>query len=154
VFGSRLVLGKASLVKPFEEPFKLQADLYKASARNFLLYIGLLPVSCCRERVFISSVQREADDGTPYTTCQNEILLIKVKEFAASYPETTDHIFSAWDTFTRVLDQPRLYGFTDEDVGKAGGGIWSDHLHPTAKMHDIRLASDISAFLYRVPVFH
>ena len=58
-------------------------------------------------------------------------------------------MFSAWEVFTRVLNKPTDYDFTDEDVSEAGGEIWADYLHPTSKMHDI-LASDISTFLQGV----
>jgi len=78
----------------------------------------------------------------------NKALAETVRQFAnAHYPEEiTAMIYSSYDTFTRVLDDPISYGFTFEDVRKEGGGIWYDNLHPTSRMHDI-IAADMAQFL-------
>lgn len=55
-------------------------------------------------------------------------------------------IFPAWQTFTRVLDDPRAVGFAQDDVVRERGGIWVDHLHPTSAMHKI-VADELAAFL-------
>jgi phospholipase/lecithinase/hemolysin len=67
--------------------------------------------------------------------------------FASSHGnEITVIIYSSYDTFNRVLDDPELYGFTRDDVDKKGGAIWHDDLHPTSAMHDI-IAKDIAQLL-------
>ena len=78
----------------------------------------------------------------------NKALSKTVRQFANThYPEEiTAMIYSSYDTFTRVLDDPISYGFTFEDVRKEGGGIWYDNLHPTSRMHDI-IAADMAQFL-------
>ena len=77
-----------------------------------------------------------------------------VRLFANTYPkETTAMVYSSYDTFTRVLDNPESYGFTTDDVGKKGGAIWCDDLHPTSAMHDI-IANDIARFLDNQPAFN
>lgn len=89
---------------------------------------------------------KQAEIKSPTYTAWNEVLTTKVQGFAASHPETTNLIFSSWRVFTRVLDTPQRYGFSEKDVDRAGGAIWVDVLHATSKMHDI-LAKEISSFI-------
>ena len=46
-------------------------------------------------------------------------------------------IFSAWDLFSEVFEDPVSYGFGNDDIGKAGGRIWVDKIHPTERMHKL-----------------
>lgn len=55
-------------------------------------------------------------------------------------------IFSSWDIFSRVLDNPRGYDLATTDVRKNGGKVWVDHIHPTTKIHDI-FAYDLVSWL-------
>ena len=83
----------------------------------------------------------------------NEALAETVRGFASEDPkEITAMIYSSYDTFTRVLDDPLSHGFALGDVEKEEGGIWYDHLHPTSAMHDI-IARDIAHFLGDQPAF-
>jgi hypothetical protein len=66
--------------------------------------------------------------------------------------DITAMIYSSYDTFTCVLDDPIFHGFTFEDIRKENGGIWYDHLHPTSVMHNI-IANDIAQFLSDQPAF-
>jgi len=77
----------------------------------------------------------------------NRKLAQSVRAFCDSHPEDiTAMIYSSYDTFTRVLDEPTSYGFSSDDIDKEGGAIWHDHLHPTSAMHDL-IARDIASFL-------
>jgi phospholipase/lecithinase/hemolysin len=69
-----------------------------------------------------------------------------VHRFSAAHRDASVMIYSSWDIFTQVLDDPVRYGFSTEDVRKKGGAIWVDHLHPTSKMHDI-IACGLARFL-------
>ena len=81
----------------------------------------------------------------------NTELQRSVQMFSSSHPDVTIAIFSSWDTFTRVLDDPNSHGFMEKDVRQKGGAIWVDHLHPTSKMHGI-IAQDLARFLATLPV--
>ena len=70
-------------------------------------------------------------------------------KFVTEHPDATVFIFSSWDLFTTVLDDPVQYGFKEEDRSKNGGGIWVDRLHPTTKMHEI-IAKGIVEYLKSV----
>ena len=61
-------------------------------------------------------------------------------------------LFSSWATFSRVMDNPNAYGFTQKDTVSAASRMWVDHLHPTSKMHDI-VARDVAEFLTSVPAY-
>jgi lysophospholipase L1-like esterase len=83
----------------------------------------------------------------------NEALAETVREFASEdAKEITAMIYSAYDTFTRVLDDPLSHGFALEDVEREEGGIWYDRLHPTSAMHGI-IARDVARFLGDQPAF-
>ena len=55
-------------------------------------------------------------------------------------------IFSAWDLFSEIFEDPVSYGFDSDDIGKAGGGIWVDEIHPTERMHKL-VAEGVKEFL-------
>ena len=74
-----------------------------------------------------------------------------VRLFVNAHPrETTAMVYSSYDTFTRVLDDPESHGFALEDVDKKGGAIWRDDLHPTSAMHAI-IAKDMALLLNNQP---
>jgi phospholipase/lecithinase/hemolysin len=70
--------------------------------------------------------------------------------FATTHPDATVMLFSAWDTFTRILTDPARYGFNPADITIQGGSIWFDFMHPTSRVHDI-LAGEIAQFLASQP---
>ena len=67
----------------------------------------------------------------------NELLHEKVGEFADGTPEAAVVLFSAHAVITDVLDRPGEYAFSEQDVSKEGGAIWSDALHVTSAVHEI-----------------
>ena len=58
-------------------------------------------------------------------------------------------IFSYWNLFNEILDEPLAHGFDEGDPTKAEGGIWLDKLHPTTEVHRI-LAKSVMDFLCAV----
>lgn len=66
--------------------------------------------------------------------------------FATTHPDTTVMIYSSWDTFTALLDDPAAHGFPVQDIKKVGASVWYDHLHPTSRVHDL-VARDMARFL-------
>ena len=80
----------------------------------------------------------------------NEELRRGLISFAASHPDATVMLFSAWDTFTRILSDPARYGFNPADRTTQGGSIWFDFMHPTSRVHNI-LAGEIAQFLASQP---
>ena len=80
----------------------------------------------------------------------NDELRRGVDYFATTHPDATVMLFSAWDTFTRILSDPGRYGFSPVDRTIQGGSIWFDFMHPTSRVHDI-LAGEISQFLASQP---
>jgi hypothetical protein len=82
----------------------------------------------------------------------NTELSKSAQTFSVAHRDATVMIFSSWETFNRVLDDPVSYGFPVEDVQEQRGSIWIDHLHPTSKMHDI-ITRDLGTFLVAQPPF-
>ena len=76
----------------------------------------------------------------------NNSLAVQLEEFKAAFPLAKVFTFSSHDTFTRILDDPSLYGMAKEDVATIGGEVWIDHLHPTSTVHVV-LARELEAFL-------
>lgn len=46
-------------------------------------------------------------------------------------------LYSAYDTFSRILDDPVSHGFTAEDARRQRGALFVDGLHPTSAVHKI-----------------
>jgi phospholipase/lecithinase/hemolysin len=80
----------------------------------------------------------------------NDELQRGLAHFAANHPDATIMLFSAWDTFSRILSDPARYGFNPADRTVQGGSIWFDFMHPTSRVHNI-LAGDIAQFLFSQP---
>lgn len=92
-------------------------------------------------------MSRAKDKGKKFVFEEwNELLPKQASDFVGSHPGTTALVYSSYDTFVRVLDNPTEYGLESDDVSRHGGGIWCDHLHPTSKMHN-EVAKDLLVFL-------
>jgi len=76
----------------------------------------------------------------------NTTLEQELQDWARTHPDITAFLFSSWDTFSRVLDNPSAFGFDPSDIGQAGGAIWVDRLRPTSAMHRV-IADDVVSFL-------
>ncbi|KAF9224339.1 hypothetical protein BS17DRAFT_779653 [Gyrodon lividus] len=114
--------------------FEYHDLLYGAGARNFL-FIDIPPME-----------RSPGGGGTlswPVHSEWNRALNERAQQFAANHTDASVMIFSSWNTFSRILDDPGSYGF---DANEKHGGIWVDAVHPTTKVHDI-LAREISVFL-------
>ncbi|KAJ6536014.1 hypothetical protein DFH09DRAFT_1324842 [Mycena vulgaris] len=120
--------------------FEAQKTVYGTGARNFLF-------------VNVPSINRSPAKGRrPNYVKWNTELRKAAALFATAHPDATVMIYSSWDTFNTLLDDPAAHGFPAEDVRKGGASIWYDFLHPTSKVHDF-VARDMSAFLCAQPAF-
>jgi len=119
--------------------FELHDKLYDTGARNFLLF-NLPPM----QRAPGAPAHLKNATNSPHAEWNN-LLQIAAQTFAAKHPDATVMVFSSWDTFNRVLDNPTDSGFTDDDETE----IWIDHIHPTSRMHKI-IAHDLASFLQSV----
>ncbi|OCH86236.1 hypothetical protein OBBRIDRAFT_797374 [Obba rivulosa] len=137
---------KEDTVKPMiDRLFEEQQYLYNAGGRNFL-FVDLPPLNrspAYRNKPFET-------ETPPAYVLWNTYLKDGIATFSSAHPGVTAMLFSSWDTFTRVLDNPIEYGFEPEVVGKRNGPLWADHLHPTSAMHDW-IARDMVAFLTSQP---
>jgi len=122
-----------------ERIFKLQDELYSLGARNFLI-IDMPPIY--RTPAFGSSASFRKQRYEDW----NSLLRPRLKEFVTSRGDATAVLFSSWDIFSKILDNPKDYGFTESNSQEQGGGIWEDHLHPTDPVHKI-IAAEMSKFL-------
>jgi len=57
--------------------------------------------------------------------------------------------FSAYESLSAIFDDPKKYGFIEEDLKNMKGGIWVDHTHLSSGIHDF-LARDLSKFLGKI----
>lgn len=80
----------------------------------------------------------------------NDELRRGLAHFATCHPDATVMLFSAWDTFSRILSDPVGHGFNPADRTVQGGSIWFDFMHPTSRVHNI-LAGEIAQFLFSQP---
>jgi phospholipase/lecithinase/hemolysin len=89
------------------------------------------------------------DKGARFGNWNSE-LRCGLAQFATTHPDATVMLFSAWDTFSRILSDPARYGFNPADRSVQGGSIWFDFMHPTSRVHNI-LAGEIAQFLLSQP---
>ncbi|KAF8525790.1 hypothetical protein BU17DRAFT_62360 [Hysterangium stoloniferum] len=122
--------------------FKLQDELYSLGARNFLI-IDMPPI---HRTPALASVGSSASSLKQQYEDWNTLLRPRLKEFATSRDDATVFLFSSWDIFNKILDNPKSYGFSESDPQERGGGIWRDHLHPTDPVHKI-IAAEVSKLL-------
>ncbi|KAJ6475696.1 hypothetical protein C8R47DRAFT_665450 [Mycena vitilis] len=118
-----------------EALFEAQKILYNDNgARNFLL-------------VNVPAINRSPVKGNApnYMSWNNELSKAAAL-FATAHPDATVMVYSSWDTFNALLDDPVAHGFPAEDARKSNSSIWVDHLHPTSKVHDF-VARDMFSFL-------
>ncbi|CAL1704183.1 unnamed protein product [Somion occarium] len=126
--------------------FEQQDHLYVLGARNFL-FIDVPPI----HRSPAVPVGR-AESTSLINKLWNQILREAVTHFTSTHPDATAFIYSSYNLFTRILDDPVAYGFQLEDRRKRGGRIWKDHIHPKTRVHQ-EIARDVSAFLEAQPAF-
>ena len=85
------------------------------------------------------------DYSRPYVLW-NTALSNHVARFSTSHPDATVMIFSAYDTFSRVLSNPAAYDIDELEAHEEGGPVWYDRIHPTTAMHKI-ISSEVAEFL-------
>jgi phospholipase/lecithinase/hemolysin len=144
--------------------FQLQEELYQAGARNFL-FIDVPPIHrspageskrSLLQRLSSHNSPQVAEHraSSPNITMSydnwNAHLHCSARKFNDNHPDATILMFSAWDVFNKVLDDPEAFGFSHDDRRKYAGKIWVDHLHPSSRMHEI-IAKDIECFLSEFP---
>ncbi|KAF4581471.1 hypothetical protein EYR40_009757 [Pleurotus pulmonarius] len=77
----------------------------------------------------------------------NTKLAAKAAAFKASHTGVQNYIWDASATFTKILDAPATYGFTDViNYGSTPGMFWTNDLHPTSPVHEL-CAQDVAAAL-------
>ena len=157
-----------SLPRALQDLFEEQECLYSMGARNFLFIdvppmhrspMGTTHISLLAPFVLLTvkmSLGIQFSSAIPnfrrHYEVWNELLREHTARFSAAHPDITTLLFSSWDTFTRVLDDPVRHGFGPEHVSRPGGDIWVDNLHPSTKMHDW-VAHDLSKFLSAQPPY-
>ncbi|EJD02495.1 uncharacterized protein FOMMEDRAFT_141520 [Fomitiporia mediterranea MF3/22] len=127
--------------------FEIQEKLYEAGARNFL-FINLPPMKRSPLGSSQGKLQRSSKD--PYYTW-NTILRSYAHGFADEHPDASVFVFSAWNLFSEILDDPVAHGFNTDDPSRAFGGIWNDTLHPTTRVHRL-IAESVKDFLCNAKV--
>jgi len=119
--------------------FRYQERLYASGARNFLLF-DLPPIHRS------PSARDDTDTVLQQYHTWNLTLEQELRKWASTHPDITAFLFSSWDSFSRVLDDPSAFGFDPSDIFQAGGAIWVDRLRPTSAMHRV-IADYVVSFL-------
>ena len=80
----------------------------------------------------------------------NENLHKGAEEFLQKHPDITLLLYSSYDIFEKIYEDPVKYNFNIKDRKVRRGAMWMDHIHPTSKMHAV-IAKDMEDFLYKFP---
>lgn len=129
--------------------FEAQEKLYNAGARNFIFFT-LPPFH--RSRIGCSSIFSMLMIGTQNKDLVsrieewNELLAIRSKTFRKRFADISLAIYDAYRDFNRILKNPVENGFRDAVSICFEDCIWHDHIHPTAKVHEL-LAAKLSTLL-------
>ncbi|OSD04929.1 carbohydrate esterase family 16 protein [Trametes coccinea BRFM310] len=118
--------------------FLLQEKLYRAGARNFC-FVDVPPTY---DHPGIRKPAKLKDTILTWNVSLRE----SAERFSEDHADVTVFIWSAFDFFTRLLTDPRAYGFREEDTQKAEGAIFVDGLHPTSRVH-LLMAQEILQLL-------
>ena len=129
--------------------FAAQEKLYNAGARNFIFFT-VPPFH--RSPIGYASICSVLMIGTHNKALVtrieewNEMLATRSKTFHERFADISLAIYDAYWVFNRILNNPRENGFRDAVSICYEGCIWHDHIHPTAKVHEL-LAAGLSALL-------
>jgi len=138
--------GMINHASEIQKLFELQDVLYETGARNFML-IDVPPIFQCP----CVPAQYQSDPKIIKTYSEwNETLHKGAEEFHKKHPDITLLMYSSWDIFDKVYQDPVKYGFRVRDLKTSRGGIWADFIHPTSKMHSV-VAKDMEEFLDQFP---
>ncbi|CCO28297.1 hypothetical protein BN14_02292 [Rhizoctonia solani AG-1 IB] len=116
--------------------FSLQETLYNTGARNFL-FVNVPPTNRCpfsNNNATLASL----------VTSWNSQLKTSAEAFQAKHSDVAVFYYDSWSLYTKLLDSPAQYGFTD--VTSTGGSFWIDTIHPRSKVHQY-MAEDLAKFL-------
>ncbi|CAE6482588.1 unnamed protein product [Rhizoctonia solani] len=116
--------------------FSLQETLYTTGARNFL-FVNVPPTNRCpfsNNNATLASL----------VSSWNTQLKAAGEAFQAKHSDIAVFYYDSWSLYTKLLDSPAQYGFTD--VTSTGGSFWIDTIHPRTKVHQY-MAEDLAKFL-------
>lgn len=78
----------------------------------------------------------------------NPSLRQHAKMFSTAHPDATVFLFSSWEVFTRVLEQPRLAGAAEANE-RDRDALFVDGFHPSSALHAV-IAKELYQFLLSV----
>ncbi|QRV83277.1 carbohydrate esterase family 16 protein [Ceratobasidium sp. AG-Ba] len=131
----------APIVATINTLFTLQESLYNAGARNFL-FINVPPEDRAPFSIDWAGNKNTTLKGLIATW--NDQLKASAAAFQAKHSDIATFYYDSWSLYTKLLDSPSAYGFTD--VNMTGGSFWIDTIHPRSKVHQY-MAADLSTFL-------
>ena len=73
-----------------------------------------------------------------------------IEKFCTAHDDISVFLFSSFQAFDSLLDDPETYGLKVEDIHQFNGTIWVDHIHPTSRVHDF-IANHVANFLTGIP---
>ncbi|CAE6457833.1 unnamed protein product [Rhizoctonia solani] len=117
-----------------------QQNLYTLGARNFI-FVNVPPWD-------------RSPLGTTFPGLGERILnwngqlTTSALAFSNQNTDASTLVFSSWDTFNTLLNDPSHYNLTSPNT--VGGDIWKDDLHPTSAVH-YRIANDLAGWLVSLP---
>ncbi|KAH8693799.1 GDSL lipase/esterase [Talaromyces proteolyticus] len=128
--------GKIPLV--LQSYFRLVEQLYECGARRFLI-INVPPTTRTPKMLLFENWHRKIHQRV--VTSFNRQLEQGVYHWRKQHKSASMVLFDSWSFMTKILDNPREYGFLNSDcIGDRC--IWWDGYHPSSAFHRL-LAADI-----------
>ncbi|KAI0074838.1 hypothetical protein K474DRAFT_1664941 [Panus rudis PR-1116 ss-1] len=114
--------------------FALVQKIYAVGGRNFL-FINVPPV----DRSPLMLQQSASDQAAEKAVINgfNTKLAAKVASFKANNTGVQTWLWDSNAEFTKILNDPKSYGFVDAVSFGGTGDFWGNNYHPSAAAHDI-----------------
>ncbi|TVY84411.1 Acetylesterase [Lachnellula suecica] len=126
----------------------LMETMYQTGAKN-LFIVNVPPLN--RSPLLLEDGSESAERYASCVQNFNENLASYVQTWQSNHPDATIKIYDVHTFFSKVLDNPTAYSFTDNTCQDADNCIWAGSFHILSAMHEI-IAKDmknmLSQFVY------
>ncbi|CEL62193.1 hypothetical protein RSOLAG1IB_10275 [Rhizoctonia solani AG-1 IB] len=141
VLASTILLRPDIAIEPtISQIMQQQQNLYNLGARNFI-FVNVPPWDWYPLGTTFPGLKERI-------LTWNGQLTTSALAFSNQNTDASTLVFSSWDTFNTLLNDPSHYNLTSPTT--IGGDIWKDDLHQTSAVH-YRIANDLAGWLASLP---
>ncbi|KAG8986306.1 hypothetical protein FRB90_004085, partial [Tulasnella sp. 427] len=142
--GNDLADDQLDITSSMKEIFELQYELYKAGARNFVIFniAPLPPPADDASDAFRDMLSKREKRCVEW----NAMLPSYIDDFMAAYPDSTMFLFDLYSHYKTMQEDPTSYGFSEKAGRMDDEEMYLDNIHPSSKAHK-HIAWHLGSFL-------